>query len=228
MAYPGGKGGSGVYQAIINQMPPHRIYVEPFLGAGSVLRNKKPASAGNIGIDVDTAVTSSWQGDEVPGLQIIQANSLEWLASSTFTADTLIYLDPPYLMHTRSCQRRIYRCELERPEQHQQLLKIIKGLSCMVIISGYYSELYYQELVGWRTIQFSAQTRGGRTAKEWLWMNFPEPVELHDYQYLGENFRERERIKRKRLRWEARLQRMPAIERYAMLSAIQDFRSTTP
>jgi DNA adenine methylase len=227
MAYPGGKGGSGVYQAIINQMPPHRIYVEPFLGAGSVLRNKRPAAA-NIGIDVDTAVTSSWQGNEVPGLQIIRANALEWLASTTFTDDTLIYLDPPYLMHTRSCQRRIYRCELELPEQHQQLLKIIKGLTCMVLISGYYSELYAQELAGWRTIQFSAQTRGGRTAIEWLWMNFPEPVELHDYQYLGENFRERERIKRKRLRWQARLKRMPAIERYAMLSAIQDFRSTTP
>ena len=98
----------------------------------------------------------------------------------------------------------------------------------MVMISGYYSELYAQELAGWRSIQFSAQTRGGRTVTEWLWMNFPEPVELHDYQFLGENFRERERIKRKRLRWQARLKRMPAIERYALLSALKDFRSTTP
>jgi hypothetical protein len=31
--------------------------------------------------------------------------------------------------------------------------------------------------------------------------NFPEPVALHDYRYLGEDFRQRERIKRKKQRW---------------------------
>ncbi len=227
MAYPGGKGGSGVYQAIINQMPPHRVYVEPFLGSGTILRMKRPAPAGNIGIDSDTAVTDGWQGNEIPNLQIIETDALAWLASTTFTGDTLIYLDPPYLMSTRSCQRRIYRCELERPDQHKRLLEIIKGLGCMVMISGYHSELYAQELAGWRSIHFNAQTRGGRTAVEWLWMNFPEPVELHDYQFLGENFRERERIKRKRQRWQARLKRMPAIERYALLSALKEFRSSS-
>lgn len=30
--YPGGKSGAGVYQTIINQMPPHQLYVEPFAG----------------------------------------------------------------------------------------------------------------------------------------------------------------------------------------------------
>jgi hypothetical protein len=31
MPYPGGKGGDGVFQTIINRMPPHRVYAEPFL-----------------------------------------------------------------------------------------------------------------------------------------------------------------------------------------------------
>lgn len=31
-SYPGGKSGAGVYQAIINQLPPHSTYVELFLG----------------------------------------------------------------------------------------------------------------------------------------------------------------------------------------------------
>lgn len=30
MRYPGGKGGAGVFQTIINQFPPHRVYIEPF------------------------------------------------------------------------------------------------------------------------------------------------------------------------------------------------------
>jgi len=64
-------------------------------------------------------------------------------------------------------------------------------------------------------------TRGGRLAEEVLWMNYPEPVTLHDYRYLGADFRERQRIKRKTQRWTRRLQEMPDVERYAMLAALE-------
>ncbi len=57
-------------------------------------------------------------------------------------------------------------------------------------------------------------------ATEWIWMNYPAPLELHDYRYLGDTFRERERIKRKSQRWVARLKKMPVLERQALLSAI--------
>lgn len=52
MPYPGGKNGSGVYQTIINRMPPHDVYVEPFLGGGAILRLKRSARL-NIGVDLD-------------------------------------------------------------------------------------------------------------------------------------------------------------------------------
>ena len=54
-------------------------------------------------------------------------------------------------------------------------------------------------------------------------MNYPEPLELHDYRYLGSNFRQRERLKRIRVRWLARLDRMDALERYALLSSIAEY-----
>ena len=41
MGYLGGKAGAGVYQTIINRMLPHRVYVEPFLDSGAVMRHKK-------------------------------------------------------------------------------------------------------------------------------------------------------------------------------------------
>ena len=41
MTYPGGKNGAGIYQRIINHMPPHKTYIEAFLGSGAVLRNKR-------------------------------------------------------------------------------------------------------------------------------------------------------------------------------------------
>ena len=48
--YPGGKGGAGVYQTLISQMPPHSTYIEAFTGGGGVLRHKRPAA---LNVDVD-------------------------------------------------------------------------------------------------------------------------------------------------------------------------------
>ncbi len=50
MNYPGGKG--GVYQRLINLMPPREVYIETHLGGGAIIRNKKSAKK-NIGIEID-------------------------------------------------------------------------------------------------------------------------------------------------------------------------------
>ena len=52
MLYPGGKNSAGVYQTIINLMPPDDVYMEPFLGGGAIMRQKRPAPL-NIGLDLD-------------------------------------------------------------------------------------------------------------------------------------------------------------------------------
>jgi hypothetical protein len=54
VTYPGGKNGAGVYQTIISQMPPHEVYIEPFLGGAAIMRLKRPARL-NIGVDLDIA-----------------------------------------------------------------------------------------------------------------------------------------------------------------------------
>jgi hypothetical protein len=50
----GSKGSAGIAERIINRMPPHQVYIEPFLGGGAVMRAKRPALL-NIGIDLDPA-----------------------------------------------------------------------------------------------------------------------------------------------------------------------------
>lgn len=225
MTYPGGKGGDGVYQRIINQMPPHSLYVEPFLGGGAVMRVKRPAAA-SIGWDRDINVIAQWVGHEVPGLTVDRKDAIKTLEANEvygphWDSKALIYCDPPYLISTRRQHRPIYRYELTEAD-HKRLLQLINSLSCMVMISGYWSDLYARELADWRAISFQAVTRGGRVATEWLWMNFPEPSELHDYRYLGQDFRERERIKRKVNRWKAKLERMPILERRAVAAALAE------
>ncbi|MCB0079113.1 MAG: DNA adenine methylase [Anaerolineales bacterium] len=77
-------------------------------------------------------------------------------------------------------------------------------------------------LNGWPTHSYQAVDRGGNVRTEWLWMNYPEPMRLHDYRYLGDDYRERERIQRKKARWVRRLKNMDALERRAIMWAIEE------
>lgn len=96
-------------------------------------------------------------------------------------------------------------------------------MNCCVMISGYESELYRGVLQRpkWRSCRFQAQTRR-RTVTEWLWMNYQRPQRLHDYRYIGSDFSDRWRIKKRQRSWIRMLRKMPSLERRAMLAAMID------
>ena len=56
--------------------------------------------------------------------------------------------------------------------------------------------------------------------EESLWFNFKEPIALHDYSHLGSDFREREKIKRKALRYAKKFQKMDRQERLAIMDVL--------
>jgi DNA adenine methylase len=99
---------------------------------------------------------------------------------------------------------------------------VLSALPCMAMISGYWSQLYADRLTDWHSTTYPTMTRGGKKATEFMWCNFPPPVALHDYRFLGMTWRERERIKKKKQRWTARLDRMRPHERQALLAAIAE------
>ncbi len=215
MKYPGGKGSN--FAKLINRMPPHEVYIETHLGGGAVMRYKSSAKR-NIGIEIDSQVIKMWSNKKPIGFELIHDDAINFIRSHKFTGKELVYCDPPYLRETRKKSARMYKYEYTR-DQHIQLLEVIKSLPCMVMISGYESKLYTDSLKGWHSHSYIAGCHHG-VATEWVWMNYPIPVELHDYRYLGDGFRERERIKRKTGRWVAKLKCMPVLERQALLSAI--------
>jgi DNA adenine methylase len=222
MAYPGGKGASGAAQAIINQQPPHDRYFELFLGDGAVMRAKRPARI-SVGNDIDPVSLSAFERTYKGNVRLCGMDAMDFLSRGQyqgvpFNKRDLIYLDPPYPLGTRRSARSMYHFEMS-DEQHLVLLDLIKRLPCMVQISSYAGSMYSEKLNNWRRIEFQAMTRGG-AANEFVWMNYGEPPALHDYHLLGHDFRERERIRRKVLRWTVRIGKLAPLERLALMSAM--------
>jgi len=182
------------------------------------MRYKREAKR-NIGIEIDPAVIRMWTDINQIDFELIHGDAIAFLEKYPFKGKELVYCDPPYLRGTRKKYYSIYKYEYSL-EQHIELLEVIKSIPCMVMISGYESKLYMESLSDWNTYSFQATTHSGM-ATEWIWMNYPAPVQLHDYRYLGNNFRERENIKRKLKRWAARYKSMSVLERQALLSALQ-------
>jgi DNA adenine methylase len=219
MIYSGGKGIT--FKRLINLMPPHAVYIETHLGGGAVIRNKKPARR-NIGIEIDPKVIEKWPEEEKRGIEIIQGDGVHFLKDYPFRGNEMVYCDPPYLRETRRRKRKFYIFEYTL-QQHVELLEVIKTLPCMVMISGYESDLYKEMLKGWHIHTFQSKTHAC-VSTEWLWMNYPPPVRLHDYRYLGDNYRERERIKKIKENWISKFKSMAVLERQALLLAIDSMR----
>lgn len=234
--YPGSKAAAGIAEMIISEMPPHGTYIELFLGAGAVARKKMPATH-NIGVEADPkTIQLHWRGPRsLPGFDVIHGDAISFLKARLWTGDELVYLDPPYLMETRTNKRKLYRHEFATVPDHERLLDAVLAIpnAIPVPISHYRHPLYEARLAGWRTIQRELNVHNRGTRTEVLWMNFPRPFELHDYRFLAPNpdrpaWRERDRMKKKIRRWTRKLRRMDIVERYAVLAAIDGCRQEAP
>jgi DNA adenine methylase len=221
--YPGAKNGSGVFQNIINLFPPHDIYIEPFLGSGAIIKRKKPAGI-NIGLDISGVIIK--KHDAGHGFFYQQSDALHFLSSAASLLNALsaagtkilIYCDPPYPLSSRRSQLLLYDHEMS-DHQHETFLSLVRNLKCYVVISSYFNKLYSDSLSDWRQISIPTTTRGG-TATEIVWFNF-EPSHLkHQYNFLGQNFRDRAAKKGRVLRNLKHIQSLPQDEQYYLMDLL--------
>ena len=213
MGYFGSKATSGLCQPIISMMPPHCTYIETHLGGGAVMKRKPPALR-NVGIDRDASALEKFECDYP--VELVHGCAHHFITQYEFQGSELIYADPPYLKSTRTSQRR-YRFEYSRAD-HVELLSLLKGVACQVMVSGYPSALYDQELKEWDSVELQVMNQGGvRTEK--LWINFTID-RVHWASFAGKNFTDRQRIKRKAASWGRRYERLPHGERVAVLAAM--------
>lgn len=224
-SYPGGKSGAGIFQRLINLIPPHRILISAFAGHCGIVRNIRPAEH-TIVIDKDPDVCQWWndwcRSPKGRALEVRNECSITYLMmlACKKPSDTFIFADPPYVLSKRAHGKQ-YAHEMT-DEQHALLVAVLARIpeSAGIMICGYKSKIY-RRLKHWRSIEHEVPTRGGLQTER-IWMNYPEPAMLHDLRYVGDDRRERERIRRRQVNWRKQLEAMSPLERAAMLSALNE------
>lgn len=112
--------------------------------------------------------------ERLRGVIIERRPALQIMASHD-SPETLHYVDPPYLPETRNRRnphdpKHQYRHEMNVGD-HVELLDALRGLSGMVVLSGYPSALYDDALSVWLRIEREALADGARKRTEVLWIN---------------------------------------------------------
>lgn len=136
-------------------------------------------------------------------------------------SEYFVFADPPYVLSERSHGKQ-YNCELT-DDDHKRLLRILTTIptsKASIMLCGYASLIYATCDRTWRSIDHRVPTRGG-LQDECIWMNYARTERLHDYRYVGECRRSRERIRRRQRNWVSQLEAMPDPERAAMLEALR-------
>lgn len=82
--------------------------------------------------------------------------------------DALHYVDPPYVMSTRSSGG--YSFEMDEA-QHLELINKLNSLSGLIILSGYDSDLYRDSLQGWEQKEKEALADSRAKRTEVIWLN---------------------------------------------------------
>lgn len=114
--------------------------------------------------------------DRLQGV-VIECEPWEKMLSRHDHADVLYYLDPPYVRSTRTGLRwdceigKFYKHEMS-DDDHRRLAEAAHALAGMVIVSGYPSVLYDEELYpDWLRVPRMANTIHGARRTEVLWVN---------------------------------------------------------
>jgi DNA adenine methylase len=106
------------------------------------------------------------QIENQPALKIIERYDRE---------NVLMYVDPPYLLSTRS--KRIYKHEMN-DQDHVDLIGLLSKHQAKIILSGYDNEMYNDMLPKWEKKTMNVLAEGGKIAQEVIWMNYKKVDQL--------------------------------------------------
>lgn len=155
-----------------------RLVIRSFMGFGSDGHNDaRPTGFRACSNRSGTTPAHDWVNlpdahealiDRLAGIVIENRDAVDCMRQHD-GAQTLHYVDPPYVHDTRKSGKR-YRHEMTDAD-HERLLSALHGLEGAVIVSGYRHDIYDEALSGWRRIDRKALADGARERTECLWIN---------------------------------------------------------
>ena len=100
---------------------------------------------------------------------VIENRDYEAVMSAHDGADTLHYVDPPYVLDAR-CKKNTYHHDFENID-HARLSACLHDMTGMVVLSGYQSALYETLFADWQRVDCETMADGARPRTESLWLN---------------------------------------------------------
>lgn len=166
-----------------------RLIVRAQMGFGSA-----GATKGRTGFRLDTArngsdIVTIWnrypaviaQAAERFKSVIVENRDALQIIKDHDRADTLFFIDPPYVHDTRATGGKAYRHEMTN-QQHEDLLNLLLASQSKIILCGYPHPIYDDALSNWQriTCQSRAAGQSGSVMRtEVLWIN-PAADSTHD------------------------------------------------
>lgn len=219
--YTGHKKVNGLYQKIINQVPKHNIYAELFAGSAAIcslfIVLAENVVLNDINPEVHNLLCEKFRDRNAV---IWNRDALEFLQKMKFVwkQDVFVFLDPPYHHDTRPLATELYKHEMTNID-HLKLLHTVQLMKCNIMLIHPKCDLYDIELSHWRKVEVKVRYHK-KTQIECLYMNYPEPTELQDYSFLGNDCWERQRISRKTEAYINKFQKMPVLERNCIINKL--------
>lgn len=110
-------------------------------------------------------------------VQIENRPAMEVIERFNYT-NVFMYLDPPYVLSTRSGKQ--YKHEMS-DAKHEDMLKLVLKSKAKIMISGYESDLYNEYLFGWHKEYFQSCAEHSGTRQEVVWMNYEHNTQMSIY-----------------------------------------------
>lgn len=103
---------------------------------------------------------------------VIENKDYQSIINQQDTAETLFFLDPPYVWDTRNMQSGNAAYAHEMTDQdHIDMAERVNQIKGMCIISGYESDLYNELFRGWKLVKKKSFADGAAARIECLWIN---------------------------------------------------------
>lgn len=212
MNYVGNKGGQVIFPQLINNIPRSRRYFSLFFGAGGLEKHEVFSKTKWICSEKNTDNLKY----STPTAAVVYNDYKVLVEQNNFTSDDFIFADPPYMFSTRAAARIYYKYEFTN-DQHVEFLNYMISLNAKVMITHPINELYSSMLEPWYKVPFEYHGHKG-LFKDSMWLNYnPCDIELINYEFLGVNSTDRQRIKRKRANIIEKLRALPKHELKAIL-----------